>query len=133
MKIVKPIATPQEVDVLVRDHTSTTYTITIIDESERVSTLSNVIGTYSNQRLTFDISHDFVEKSFYLMKIDVGAVGSGDYASADYASSDYSISVGVLNEIYRGKLFTTDSTDFEKYESISYKERETSNTFKVRR
>lgn len=133
MKIVKPIATPQELDVLVRDHISTTYDITIVDESERVSTLSNVVGIYANQRLTFDISHDFSEKSFYLMKIKVATTSGGDYASSDYSSSDYSIAIGTLNEIYRGKLFTTDATDLEKYESISYKERETTNRFIVRK
>ena len=133
MKIVKPIATPQEVDVLVREHIPTTYDVTIVDEAERVSTLSNVVGVYANQRLTLNISHNFKDKSFYLLNILVTATAGGDYEKSDYSSSDYSIWVGTLNEIYRGKLFTTSETDLEKYNSIQYVENETSNTFKVRR
>jgi len=133
MKVLKPTTDAQTIDILTREHTSTTYEVTLIDEESREATITNLSGSYVNGRVSFDISYDFIDKSFYFFKVNVGT-SAGDYVAADYAADDYYLAVGDVDEIYRGKIWVTNQTDFEKYNAVNnYVENETTNTFKVRR
>jgi len=133
MIVLKPIATAQTIDVLVREHDSTAYEIVLTDEQTRTSTSEKLGGTYDNGRLSIDATFDLIDKSFYSFKIN-GSTDNGDYDLRDYSPEDYNTPSGFTNEIFRGKIWVTDQTDFEKFNAVpNYAERTSTNTFNVRR
>ena len=92
MIIVAVLDTAQEVQVFVREHTGTSYSLEVIDESLNDSTTSTVTGSTTDGLLTIDVTHDFVEGRFYGLKIS----RSGEL-------------------INFSKIYATDQTDYDKY------------------
>ena len=70
MIILQATDTAQEITVYAREHTATTYTVTVIDEGLNSTTsTADVDGVYVDGLLTLDISYDFLTDSFYAVQI----------------------------------------------------------------
>jgi len=95
MIILTAIGTAQSITTYVREHTNTTYTLTVIDESLN-STDSNVVGgTTTDGVFTSNVTYDFIEGRFYGLKV--------------YSGSDL---------INFSKIYVTDQSDLENYSVI---------------
>lgn len=92
MVIVEAIDTAQNISVYTREHTGTSYSVEIIDESLNSSDTNTVEGGYGDGMLSINITYDFQEGRFYSLKI---------------------YRLGVL--ITFQKIYCTDQTDFDKY------------------
>ena len=92
MIIVEAIATAQSISVYVREHTGTSYSVVIVDESLNDTSTSTVSGTVTDGLLTINVTYNFIEGRYYSLKI--------------YRS-------GAL--ITFQKVYCTDQTDFDKY------------------
>jgi len=95
MIVLDAIATAQNIDVYVREHTGTSYTVEVIDESLNSTTSSTVTGTTTDGLLNIDVTYNFIEGRFYSLKI--------------YRGSDL---------ITFQKIYVTDQSDFDKYSVI---------------
>ncbi len=97
MIILKAISIAQSIGVYVRDHTATTYTVTITDEMlHDVSSTTGVSGVYADGVLTLDVTHNFKEGNFYAVHI--------------YSDG---------NLICFHKIYVTDQIDFSKYSVLN--------------
>ena len=93
MIVLLAISTAQNIDVYVREHTGSTYTITVIDETLNSESTSTVSGTATDGILNIDITYNFIEGRYYMLKI--------------FDSSS--------NLLTFQKIYCSDQSDFDKF------------------
>ena len=92
MMIIDSTDSAHTISVYVRKEV-TTCDSTLINEASQVETSASVTGTYDSGIFTFNITHTFKNRRFYMLELKSG---------------------GVL--INRSKIFATSQTDLEKYD-----------------
>jgi hypothetical protein len=92
MIVLSAIATAQTITPYVRGFEGSTFNITVIDESLNSSDSNLVSGVISDGILTIDVTYNFIEGRFYMVKI--------------YSGSQL---------VNFSKIYCTDQTDLENY------------------
>ena len=92
MIITLPDISSQQIEVYVREHTTTTYLVEIVNEHTKKVTSQAVVGTYNGTSFVFDVTYTFEKQRWYMMKLFAGA-----------------------QLINHSKIYCTNQTDFQKY------------------
>lgn len=110
-----PIATAQEVSVLIRD-TASSYTAVIVNEETTTSTSQVIAANYSDGLLTFDLTYSFAEGRFYWLRINNTSTGRNLNKSKIYATEQTDFQTYDLTDGYYDEIVKT-KTDFYVKES----------------
>jgi len=73
MLILKAISTAQTITPYVRDSNGSTFNVQVIDESLNSSSSNLVSGIITDGVLTIDVTYNFIEGRFYMVKIYSGS------------------------------------------------------------
>ena len=107
MHILQPIGTSQNIVIIPRSHPSS-VTLTLTDDSTGTSATPVVTVANADGFMTLSGTFSLTDKRFYTIEVKDGST-----------------------LIYRGRVFVTSQTDYDKYTTSDYVEHTSNNDFVI--